>query len=241
MTIKSIRRRDGAIPGGLTAENVMDRNCLVIPQQMLVREAVRLLHQKQSKVAVVVGANGKCAGTLRMADVVRWIDADCPKAVVGVTCPYQVRGRLLNGDEALICALSHGSCGYQSEIPTTGGRHTEVCTRQESAKPPFGATPGYMTTCFGEIGPQSSLCEIVQHIVDTGLDELIVIDNSGCPAGIVSASDVLTAIVDRMPKPDETSRGRDQSDELHVQVKEEFGTEAGHDERPRPARPHYLK
>ena len=63
------------------------------------------------------------------------IQSDCPDAVVGapVICPYPVQGRLLNGDEALICTLSHGSCGFQSEIPTTGGRHTDVCVRKETA------------------------------------------------------------------------------------------------------------
>jgi hypothetical protein len=80
---------------------------------------------------------------LRAANVFRWIDGGCPKTVVGtpVTRPYQVQGRLLNGNEALICTLSHGSCEFQTEIPTTGGRHTDVCVRQKTADLPFGATP----------------------------------------------------------------------------------------------------
>ena len=169
---------------------------------MLVREAARLLHRKRSHVAAVVDENGRCAGMLRAADVYRWIDAGCPKAVVGapVTCPYQVQGRLLNGDEALICTLSHGSCRFQSETPTTGGRHTDVCVRQETADPPFGATPRYMTTYFGTIGRRSSLSEMVRHLVDTRADELIVLDDFDRPAGIVSATDVLIAIVNEMPE-----------------------------------------
>ncbi len=49
----------------LTAENVMDHNCLIIPQQMLVREAARLLHGNRAHVAAVVDKTGQCVGTMR--------------------------------------------------------------------------------------------------------------------------------------------------------------------------------
>ena len=147
-----------------TAENVMDRNCLIIPQQRPVRQAAHSLHRQ----AVPRGSRGRREwavrrGVLRTADVFRWIDADCPKAVIGtpVTCPYQVQGRLLNGDEALICTLSHGSCGFQTEVPTTGGRHTDICVRQETADFPFGGIPGYMTKDFISISSRSKLVEMV--------------------------------------------------------------------------------
>ena len=46
MTIETKQRANERVDA-LTAENVMDRNCLIIPQHMLVREAARLLHRKQ--------------------------------------------------------------------------------------------------------------------------------------------------------------------------------------------------
>jgi CBS-domain-containing membrane protein len=201
MAIKSIRRHDQAIPGGLTAEHVMDRNCLIIPQQMLVREAVRLLHEKRSHVAAVVDTNGRCVGTMGAADVFRWIEAYCPEVTVrpGLACPYQVRGRLLNGDDAVICSLAHGSCTFQAEQPTTGGRHTDVCSRPERGDFPFGAAPRYMTTNFASITSRSNLSEMVQRIVDTGANNLVVLDKFDRPAGIVSATDVLSAVVERIP------------------------------------------
>jgi CBS domain-containing protein len=177
---------------------------------MLVREAARLLRRKRSHVAAVVDENGRCAGMLRAADVFRWIDAGCPKAVVGtpVTCPYQVQGHLLNGDEALICTLSHGSCRFQTETPTTGGRHTDVCVRQETADPPFGPTPRYMTTDFVRISSRSKLLEMVLHIVDTRAEGLIVLDGFDRPAGIVSAKDILIAVVERMRELAKTGKER---------------------------------
>jgi hypothetical protein len=123
----------------LTAENVMDRNCLTIPEKMLVREAACLLRRKRTHVAAVVDENGRCTGMLRAADVFGQIEASCPNVPVGAgpTCPYQVRGRLLNGADAVICTLAHGRCAFQVEQPTTGGRHTDVCARQETAALPY--------------------------------------------------------------------------------------------------------
>ena len=108
----------------------------------------------------------------------------------------------------LICTLSHGSCGFQSEIPTTGGRHTDVCARQETADPPFGATPRYMTTDFVSISSRSNLFEMVRHIVDTRADGLIVLDEFDRPAGIVSATDILIAVVERMRERAKTGKER---------------------------------
>ena len=82
MAIEMKQRADDTVYA-LTAENVMDRNCLIIPQQIPVGEAAHLLHRKRPHVAAVVDENGRCAGMLRAADVFRWIEADCPKAVVG--------------------------------------------------------------------------------------------------------------------------------------------------------------
>ena len=199
MAIEMNQRADKTVYA-LTAENVMDRNCLIIPKQIPVAEAAHLLHRKLPHVAVVVDENGRCAGMLRAADVFRWIEADCPKAVVGthVSCPHQVKGRLLNGDEAVICTLSHGSCGFQSEIPTTGGRHTDICVRQETAHFPFGAIPGYMTKDLQTIKQRSTLFEMVLRLVNSRAEGLIVLDESDRPAGVVSASDVLIAVVERM-------------------------------------------
>ena len=43
-------------------------------------------------------------------------------------CPYQVKGRLLTGEAAVICTQVEGSCPLQVMQLTTGGRHTALCT-----------------------------------------------------------------------------------------------------------------
>ena len=209
MVIETKQRADETIYA-LTAENVMDRNCLIIPQQMLVREAARLLHGKRSHVAAVVDTTGQCVGTMRAADVFRWIEAYCPDVAVrpGLACPYQVRGRLLNGDEAVICTLAHGSCTFQEVQPTTGGRHTDVCLRPEREDFPFGAAPRYMTTNFASVRSRSNLIEMVRRIVDTSASDLVVLDEFDRPAGIVSATDILVTVVERMREIDESEKER---------------------------------
>jgi hypothetical protein len=42
-------------------------------------------------------------------------------------CPYQVKGRLLSGADAVICTRAPGSCPLQELRPMTGGRHTALC------------------------------------------------------------------------------------------------------------------
>jgi predicted transcriptional regulator len=94
-----------------TAGDVMDRNLVVVPRQMLVREVARLIQRSRATEAAVVDEQGRFVGMLTPADLFRWVEAGCPEAVVGpaLTCPYQVRGRLLTGGEAVICILEHGS------------------------------------------------------------------------------------------------------------------------------------
>jgi CBS-domain-containing membrane protein len=56
-----------------------------------------------------------------------------------------------------------------------------------------------MTTNFASINPRSNLSGMVQRIVDTGANNLVVLDKFDRPAGIVSATDVLSAVVERIP------------------------------------------
>lgn len=180
----------------LTAGDLMHQVSAVIPQRMLMRQAVRLTQQAGTSEAPVVEENGRCIGMLTPADVFRWIEAGCPEAVVGpnLHCPYQVRGRLLAGGEAVICVLAHGNCPYQTTYPSLAGAHTDVCMRPETADSPFGVMSAYMTTNIATVEPEAPLPELVRQMIDTPADRLIVVDESGCPIGIVSAVDVLSAV-----------------------------------------------
>ena len=182
--------------GPLTVVDVMDRDFVVVPQQMMVREAARLIHRARAAEAIVVDEHGRCVGMLTAADIFRWIDAGCPDAPVSpaLACPYQVRGRLLTGGEAVICVLSHGTCPFQSQQPTTGGRHTDLCMWQGTEAPPFGTVPGFITTEVLAVKPQLPLLEMVRKIIDTRSDRLIVLDEHNRPLGTVTAVGALSAV-----------------------------------------------
>jgi len=58
----------------LTAEDLMSRDVLVIPQHMSLRAAAHLLAQAGMGGAPVVDEDGRCVGVLSAADLVQWVD-----------------------------------------------------------------------------------------------------------------------------------------------------------------------
>jgi CBS domain-containing protein len=182
----------------LTAKDVMNRPPVVIPRQMLVREAARVLRQAKINGAPVVDEQGRCVGMLFPTDIHRWIEMGCPETVIGpvLSCPYQVRGRLLTGEEAVICTLADGSCPFQAVQPTTGGRHTELCMRSRTEDSPFGTVPRYMTTDGVTVRPQTPLPDLIRKMINARIDCLVVTEEQERPVGTVSATDILAVISD---------------------------------------------
>jgi predicted transcriptional regulator len=174
----------------------MRGDVMVIQRQMPVREAVHLLQQAQTSEAPVVDERGRCVGKLTAGDVFRWVEAGCPEVVVGPvhTCPHERRGRLLNGDLAVMCRLSDGRCPYQAVQPTIGGQHAELCARQENEVSPFGTVPSYMTADVVTVQSHAHLFELARLVIDARADRLVVLDDNDRPIGIVSAADVLEAL-----------------------------------------------
>jgi CBS domain-containing protein len=180
----------------LTAADVMSRDVVVVRQQLPVREAASRIDLARASEAVVVDEQGRCVGMLFPADVFRWIGAGCPKAVVGpvLSCRYQVHARLLTGAEALVCTLAHGSCPYQEKQPTSGGRYTDLCTRQGKETPPYGSVPCYLTTDVVAVRPETPLSELVQLVIDARAERILVRDEADRPMGIIFVADVLKAV-----------------------------------------------
>jgi CBS domain-containing protein len=62
----------------LTADEIMTRNPIVIPRQMSLRAAARLLSQSRITGAPVVDARGVCVGVLSGTDFVHWAEGCSP-------------------------------------------------------------------------------------------------------------------------------------------------------------------
>jgi CBS-domain-containing membrane protein len=58
----------------LTAEDLMNRDVVMLPQQMSLRAAAHLLAQEKISGAPVVDEQGRCIGVLSTSDLVDWMD-----------------------------------------------------------------------------------------------------------------------------------------------------------------------
>jgi len=107
----------------------MSRDVIPIPEEMSLRAAAELLFEHQISGAPVVDTDGRCIGVLSAVDFMHWAKEGGHGAedVPLPACPYQVKGRLLTGEEAVICTLFEGGCPFQEMRPTLGGGHTGIC------------------------------------------------------------------------------------------------------------------
>ena len=62
----------------LNASDIMSRDLVLIPQEMSVQGAARLLSRAQVTGAPVVDAQGRCAGVLSATDFVQWVERGAP-------------------------------------------------------------------------------------------------------------------------------------------------------------------
>jgi CBS-domain-containing membrane protein len=189
----------------LTASDLMSRDFVTISQDMPFRAAVELFFQRQIGEAAVVDADGRCVGMLSATDLLRWNlqGAGGPEEVPPPACPYQVRGRLLTGADAMICTRSPGSCPLQEMRPMTGGRHTAVCQLrgglvsdwQQGSKDVSACTVRRcMTADGGTVGAEAPLSALARAVVDAQAHRLIVLDEQHRPIGTVSRLEVLAAL-----------------------------------------------
>lgn len=195
----------------LTAGDLMSRDVIRIPERMSLRDASRLLRQSHVSGAPVVDAQDRCVGVLSAADFLRWAEKDGQdkeEKPIPV-CPYQVQGRLLTGEPAMICTLAEGSCPLQVGRPTTGGRHTTLCTRssripcdeREIERLPSDAVRRYMTADIVTAGPDTPLPRLSRMMIDAHVHRILVVDDERKPIGIVSSTDLLAALASEEGEP----------------------------------------
>jgi CBS domain-containing protein len=188
-----------------TASDLMNRDVVTISRDTPLRTAAELFFQRHTGEAVVVDEDGRCVGMLTATDLLpaalredRGAAEDVPP-----TCPYQVRGRLLTGEDAVICTRIAGSCPLQKLLPMTGGRHTTVCQLRQGAgsdwPPVSGGVPAnavrrYLTADVPTVGPEAPLSVLARTLIETHAHSLIVVDQEHRPLGIVTGTDVLAAL-----------------------------------------------
>jgi CBS domain-containing protein len=190
----------------LTAEDLMTREVVRVPEEMPLRDAAHLLRQARVSGAPVVDEQGRCVGVLSAADFLRWVEEEGRGGEAGPlpACPYQVKGRLLSGEEAVICTLAEGNCPLQEMRLTTGGRRSAVCLQpgavlsdwqQVFENLPPSAVRCYMTSEVVTVAPHTPLPEVARTMIDSHIHRVIVVDEERKPVGVVSSTDLLGALV----------------------------------------------
>jgi CBS domain-containing protein len=189
----------------LTAEDLMSRGVVTIPQESSLREAAQLLFKHHIGGAPVVDTAGRCVGVLSATDVVHWAADGCCRGenVPLPVCPFQVKGRLLTGEETVICTLAEGTCPLQQMRPTTSGRHTAVCLQpggvltdwqQVAENLPADSVRRYRTADFVTVETHTPLPELARTMIDAHIHRVFVTDELRRPVGVVSTLDLISAV-----------------------------------------------
>jgi CBS-domain-containing membrane protein len=189
----------------LTASDLMSEGVITIPQDMSLRAAAHLMFQRQIGAAPVVDSDGRCIGLLCANDFVQWVHEGGSGAedIPLPACPYQTKGRLLSGEEAMMCMLAAGDCRLQEIRPTTGGRHTAICLlpkgsvskwQQTTPNLPISAVRRYMRTQFETVGPLTRLSELARKMIGAHMHRVFVVDEQRRPIGVVMSTDVMGAL-----------------------------------------------
>ena len=194
----------------LTAEDVMQREVITIPHDLPLREAARLLSREQIGGAPVVDGAGRCIGVLSATDFVRWAGKEGRDMENGPLpgLPLPIKGRLLTGEDAVICTQAEGRCpskncgppraagiplsaGSPTAFSATGSRWPRPCpsttvrrymTADVVTAAPMTRSPNWPAECSTPISTGSSWWT-----------------NEGHPIGIVSSTDILAAVAYRRP------------------------------------------
>jgi CBS domain-containing protein len=191
----------------LTARDLMVQPVVMLPQDMPLRDAAHLLVRNRISGAPVVDGDGKCVGVLSAGDFVRLAEKRQtaePGPLLPLTCSFLERAYDKSGSETWLCTLPEGVCPIQ--LMTTGpdGQPRIVCRQPHCVlvdwqtvvveRLPMDHVGCFMTHETVTIKPTASLQETAQRMIDAHIHRLVVVDDHHRPIGIVSSTDVLTAL-----------------------------------------------
>jgi CBS domain-containing protein len=193
----------------LTAGDLMTREVGRLPEEMPLRDAARLLLRNQVSGAPVVDGQGKCVGVLSAIDFLRLSErrADVTKPTappMPITCPFQVEHRTSDGKEVTLCTLPPGVCPIQVQQEGPDGEELLVCSQPHCVfvdwqmvdveKLPEDEVRRFMIPHPVTALPTTSIRNLAWMMVDAHIHRIIVVDKEWKPIGVVSSTDLLTAM-----------------------------------------------
>lgn len=210
----------------LTAADLMARDVIRLPEDLPLRDGVRLLLRNHVGGAPVVDAQGRCVGVFSAVDVLRLAEkhGDLTRPVRPARplgCSFQTKRRRPDGSEVAICTLPPGVCPIQMRETHPGDKDLLVCTQPHCVltdwqvvqleKLPDEAIRHYMTPNPVLIRPTASIRVLARLMLDAHIHRLIVADEERKPVGIVSGTDLMAAIA-------YANGGQQATDALHQEI-----------------------
>ncbi len=192
----------------LTAEDLMTRDVVVLPEELPLREAARRLIRNQVGGAPVVDSQGRCIGVLSSFDFLRIAerreDLSGPSDPRPITCSFQVKRRLADGRDVTLCTLAPGVCPIQTKQRGPTGEEMLVCSEPHCVlvdwqvvdveKLPDLQVRNFMTADPVTVSTAVPIHTLAQMMIDAHIHRVIVVDEKRRPIGIVSSTDLLAAL-----------------------------------------------
>lgn len=188
----------------LTAGDLMNRDPITVPQETPLREAGRLLLLHQISGLPVVEAGGACVGVLSTTDLLRWSIQQCGGSSPRIaerpySCIFQLKHRVANGEERVLCTLPLDACSLQrqeGEKVFCSQPHEVLADWQvvNVEQLPTENVGQFMTPDPVTVAADTPLAELAQRMVDAHIHRVVVVDRLYRPVGIVSSTDVLAGI-----------------------------------------------
>jgi CBS domain-containing protein len=192
-----------------TASDLMTCDVVLLPAEMPLRDAIRLLLQKQVSGAPVVDAQGKCVGVLSALDILRLAgkreDVTRPAGpALPITCPFVVKRKDSDGKEMFLCTLLPGVCPIQVRQKGADGKEMIVCSQPhcvlvdwqlvEVEKLPTDEVRLFMTADPVTVSADTPIRTLARLMIDAYIRRLIIVEERRRPVGIVSSTDILAAV-----------------------------------------------
>jgi CBS domain-containing protein len=187
----------------------MSRDIVRLSASMSLREAAHLLVQGQIGGAPVVDEQGRCVGVLSCVDFARLAEKrpdvtrpTCPP--LPVTCSFQSKRRIGNDGELILCALPDGVCPMQMVDRDPDGAKMIVggqpnCVLMDwqvvdMTELPVDEVRRFMTPDPVTVREDDGIRGMARIMLEKHIHRLIVVDADTRPIGIVSTTDLLTAL-----------------------------------------------
>lgn len=191
----------------LTANDLMSHEVVLIPQDMLMGDAARLLPRHRISGAPVVDAAGRCVGVLAATDFLRLVGQQATPerpAARGPPCAYQRQRQAPDGTTLLTCTLDPGACRLQSLGRDAAGEAVLVCNHPDCVlfdwevvgveELPAALVREHMTPDPVTAPAEAPIAVLARHMIDAHIHRVIIVGEQGAPVGIVSSTDILAAV-----------------------------------------------